>query len=219
MSNPDVLINFVLDRSGSMIGVKQSTIDGFNSFIADQREEEGEARLSLTFFSSQMESRYVATPLSEVAPLGSSENPYTPGGATALLDAVGATIKGTEAWLNKNPEFDGRVVCVILTDGQENSSRAWHIKQPAVAGDEKDLGGLISWKQNEGWEFMFLGAGGSDWLEKSFGSIVDKSRIFSYEHSGIGHTTTYNAMSTSLRSARSTGSEFLMPAKVDSATS
>lgn len=207
--NQDVLICFVLDKSGSMAGVADATIEGANSFLHDQREQPGQALLSLTLFDTRFEVRYVAKPLAEVPPFDKmGANAYQPGGMTALFDAVGTTIKGTEAWLTKHPEFGGKVVVVTLTDGFENSSHEWHINNPMIPGDARDLNGLIQWKQAEQWQFVFLGAGGSQWLEKTFGAVCDSASFAGYDNTPRATVATYAGVSHSLTATRSTGKRF-----------
>lgn len=203
--NQDVLINFILDKSGSMASVTDATIEGANSFLKDQAEQPGQAYLSLTLFDTAFDVRHVAKPLAEVKPLDHSS--YRPGGMTALFDAVGTTIKGTEAWLTNHPEFTGQIVVVTLTDGQENSSREWHINNPMIDGDDRDLNGLIQWKQAEGWQFVFLGAGGSSWLEKTF-TTVDAASFAAYDNNPVSTRDVYAAASSSLSVSRSTGKRF-----------
>ena len=48
-----VHVSIWLDRSGSMGSIADDTVGGFNSFLAKQRAEEGEARASLVQFDSQ----------------------------------------------------------------------------------------------------------------------------------------------------------------------
>lgn len=203
-----VLINFVLDESGSMQPLRQSSIEGFNHFLKEQQAVPGEARMSLTVFDTSLDVRYVARPLGDLAPLGLVD--YVPGGGTALLDAVGTSIKGAEEWV-KNHRFTGKVIVAVLTDGEENSSHEWHIHQPMMVGDDRDLLGLIQWKQNEGWEFMFLGAGGSEWLEKTFAATVGADHVMAYAHDPLAHTNTYAGVSSSLTETRTTGASFVVP--------
>jgi hypothetical protein len=217
-----VLVNFVMDKSGSMHHLVRSSIDGFNQFLWDQQRQGGECRLSLTMFDTSFDVRHVAKDINTISPLTPMD--YQPGGGTALLDAVGTTVKGAEQWLlnnNWNPQpimtmgreqkayfparLDWKVIVVILTDGEENSSREWHLNQPMVKGDDRDLGGLIQWKQNEGWEFMFLGTGGSGWLERTFGAYVPHDHFVGYAATNDAHTHTYAGLSASVSSTRSTG--------------
>ena len=44
---------FILDRSGSMAGLEDDTIGGFNGMIARQKDEEGEALVSTVLFSGE----------------------------------------------------------------------------------------------------------------------------------------------------------------------
>jgi len=184
-----------------MNSVRQATIDGFNSFIEEQKAVEGEARLSLTLFSTAVDARYIAVPLENIPPLGSETNDYVPNGNTALLDAVGKSIMATELWLDQNNDFSGKVVCVILTDGMDNASHVW------TKGS--DLNDIIASKQNDGWEFMFLGSGGSEWLERTFGGVVDSKRFMGYAHAGGQTLSAYSSVSTGLTATRSTGATFL----------
>ena len=98
----------------------------------------------------------MAVPLPEVKKLDGKS--YQPGGNTALNDAIGITVRKVEA---DQPKVD-KVVTVIMTDGEENSSREW--THAAVRG-------LIEEKEKEGsWTFVFLGAGLDAWHQgRSYG--------------------------------------------------
>ncbi|MDG6224916.1 MAG: hypothetical protein QCI82_05315 [Candidatus Thermoplasmatota archaeon] len=74
----------------------------------------------------------------------------SPGGTTALLDAVGRTINDVEARMAKAEDRPDKVMICILTDGMENASREFskdRIKE-MIEGKRKD----------QGWEFAFLAA-------------------------------------------------------------
>lgn len=215
MTQP-VFVNVVLDKSGSMHHLQRSTIEGFNSFLHQQKQEPGDCKMSLTQFDTSFQVDYVARDIGMVPMLDTMS--YRPGGGTALLDAVGTTIKGAEQWIANNntlmpwyppdqhPRNRGwKVLVVVFTDGEENSSRQWHINQPLVAGDAQDVGGLIQWKQNEGWEFMFLGTGGSGWLERTFGAYVAHDHFLGYAATNDAHTHTYAGLSASVSSTRQSG--------------
>ena len=75
-----------------------------------------------------------------------------PRGGTALLDAVGRLITEVGEQLSALPEHErpGQVICLIMTDGMENSSRTW--TWDAV----KRL--ITQQREVYGWEFIFLGA-------------------------------------------------------------
>ena len=129
-------IVFLLDRSGSMETCRDDVIGGFNAFVADQKALGG--NLTLIQFDDKYEVVYSETPLDEVGPL--TRETFVPRGSTALLDAIGKTIKEGKS---QAPLF------IIFTDGLENTSLTYtkaHVKD------------LIEQKTKEGWTFMYLGA-------------------------------------------------------------
>lgn len=194
-----VHIALCLDASGSMGSVRDATIDGVNALMADQRAQAGDAWLSLTLFDTTMDPRYVAWGLADVPEFGTPENRYSPGGGTALFDAVGVTITGTDAWLANNPWFtnrDGRILLVVLTDGEENSSHEF---------DQSRINELLKARQDDGWDVMFLGSGGSEWLERTFAASLTPDKIGRLAHTPAGTQATYAAMSADIAAVRRTG--------------
>ena len=144
----DIVI--VLDRSGSMATVVDDTIGGFNTFLQGQKAAEGRARLTLTQFDTEYEIVCERKEIVEVSPLNGST--YIPRGGTALLDAIGRTISSVRGQLSSEHagERPWKVVFVIITDGHENSSREF---------DRSQIFEMIRRQQeNDGWEFLFLGA-------------------------------------------------------------
>lgn len=141
---------FVLDESGSMDTLAEDTIGGFNSMIAQQREEGADALVSTVLFSTDMKIIHDRVPLGDVPKLTRRE--YRPGGCTALLDAVGGTIQHisrVHRHAREDDRPDGTLV-VITTDGLENASSRYSYE---------DVRRLISErKERQGWEFLFLGA-------------------------------------------------------------
>lgn len=78
---------FILDRSGSMGGLEQDTIGGFNAMLIRQKEQEGEANVTTILFDHEVQLLHDRFPLKAVAPL--TEKDYYVRGCTALLDAIG----------------------------------------------------------------------------------------------------------------------------------
>lgn len=143
-------IAFILDRSGSMQEHTEAAIAGFNEFLRDQQQVEGQARLTLVLFDDRVEIPIDNIPVSEVVALDTET--YTTRGSTALLDAIGQTIDAFKTRIKALPEQDrpDQVIFAIFTDGEENSSRrfTW-----------QDIAGKIRRRQEkQGWEFLFLGA-------------------------------------------------------------
>ena len=110
-------IVFILDRSGSMSGMEQDTIGGFNSMIQKQREEEGEALVSTVLFNNQSCVIHDRVKVQDVAPM--TRNEYFVGGSTALLDAIGGAIHhiGNVHKYAREEDVPEHTLFVITTDG------------------------------------------------------------------------------------------------------
>ena len=142
-------IAIILDRSGSMQAIAGDAMGGFNAFLEAQRREEGEARLSLVLFDDQYEVPVKSQPLAGVPALTAAT--YQPRGSTALLDAIGRTIKKmTTSFAARAVEArPAKVIVAILTDGEENASSKY---------TQAHVSDLIAEKRAQGWEFVFLAA-------------------------------------------------------------
>jgi hypothetical protein len=153
MAMSKVLVNFIQDRSGSMASVWDETVSGFKSFVEELRDKgkkDGvEYLLSLTTFDTVVESPLKGAPIGDVD-LDILKQ-HGPRGATALYDAVGATIENTD----KDRHGADKIICVIVTDGQENSSREW---------DKDKLNRMVESHLNAGdWTFTYLGTQPETW--------------------------------------------------------
>ena len=140
-------ITVVLDRSGSMSTVEKDTIGGFNQFIKDQKNVKGSANLTLVQFDTEYEFVHRAMPIETIPALE-----FHPRGGTALLDAIGRAIHETGERLRNIPEYDrpSKVIFVILTDGEENSSKEY---------TKEKINKMITHQRDiYKWEFVFLGA-------------------------------------------------------------
>ena len=84
-------IVFILDRSGSMAGLEDDTIGGFNAMIEKQKNEEGDACVSTILFDNYVEVIHDRVDIRKVRPM--TRRDYYVRGCTALLDAVGRTIR------------------------------------------------------------------------------------------------------------------------------
>lgn len=117
--NRSILINFLLDKSGSMDSIRSATISGFNEFKNDQATEEGEAYFTLMMFDTGFHTVCSAVPVREVPDLDLES--YRPDGMTALYDAIGHTMRITDDFVAAH--HPDQVIFVIMTDGLENASR------------------------------------------------------------------------------------------------
>lgn len=139
----------ILDRSGSMGGLENDTIGGFNAFVDRQRDEVGRARLTLALFDDQYEVPWQNVDIQNVPKLDAKL--YSVRGSTALHDAVGKSVNTARGWINAQHvnERPSHVVVLVITDGEENASREYSGAQVKK---------LVADTQAEGWEYVFLGA-------------------------------------------------------------
>jgi len=145
-----VLVNFVQDRSGSMEEQWEETLNGFKVFVENlQRDEAVDYKFSLTTFDTLVETPVVAAAIAKVD--RDQLRLHGPRGGTALYDAVGMTIEATD----KNRAGADKIICVIVTDGFENSSREWTKELLNKAIDEKIKAG--------DWTFTYLGTQPETW--------------------------------------------------------
>ena len=122
-------IVFILDRSGSMAGLENDTIGGFNAMIEKQKTEEGEAYISTVLFDNYSEVIHDRVALNAVPKL--TEKEYYVRGCTALLDAVGGTIHhiGNVHKYAREEDRPEKTLFVITTDGMENASHRYSYEQ------------------------------------------------------------------------------------------
>lgn len=183
----------IIDESGSMASLKNDIIGGFNNFVDQQKKIAGEARLSLVTFSDHVRTVLEGTPLQNVNLLNDSS--YNPGGMTALLDAVGTTVDKVGQRLALLPENarPGKVVVLIMTDGQENSSREF--KREQIAEKVKHQQSKYSW------EFVFLGANQDSFAEASTLGIL-RSHTYNYASTAKGLGEAYSTLNMVTARAR-----------------
>lgn len=141
---------FILDRSGSMAGLEQDTIGGFNAMIEKQRKEPGEAVISTVLFDNETEVIHDRISLDKVPAL--TEKEYYVRGCTALLDAVGGAIHhiGNVHKYAREEDRPEKALFVITTDGMENASRRYTYDKVKAMIERQ--------REKYGWEFLFLGA-------------------------------------------------------------
>jgi uncharacterized protein YegL len=155
----------IVDMSGSMQSLADDVRGGFNEYVQTlAADSEMTYRLTVTLFDTEFIPLAVDAALSEVPEL--TRDNYYPRGMTALNDAIGKTLAEFDAKHGKVEQHE-RVLVVIQTDGQENSSQEFTAVQVKARIAEKD--------RSDRWGFIFLGAGPSAW---SSGNAY-----------GLGHST------------------------------
>jgi uncharacterized protein YegL len=187
---------FILDKSGSMCGLESDTIGGFNSMLQKQKALDGECRITTVLFDNHYELLHDRLDLRAVSPI--TEKEYYVGGSTALLDAIGRTIRKLVNVQRSTAEDyrAGKVLFIIITDGMENASREFSSQQvKAMIEQEKRL---------YGWEFIFLGAN-IDAVETAGRFGIDADRAVDYVADSEGTALNFTVMSQTVASFRKTG--------------
>ena len=190
---------FIIDRSGSMGGLEKDTIGGFNSMLKEQQAVEGEAVVTTVLFDNRYELLHDRIDIRAVSPL--TEKNYTVGGNTALLDALGKTIRkirDVQEHTAENYRAE-KVLFIIITDGEENASREYSAERIKARIEYQ--------KQKYGWEFVFFGANMDAVLEaEKLGISAEYAQ--NYRADASGTSTAYSAISaisTAYRGAPSLG--------------
>lgn len=187
---------FILDKSGSMSGLENDTIGGFNSMLEQQKKVGGQCIITTVLFDNRYELLHDRMDLRAIRPITRRE--YSVGGSTALLDAMGKTIHKI-ATAQKNTAEDYRaekVMFVIITDGEENASRYYSSAQV------KDM--IRHQKERYGWEFIFLGAN-IDAVETAGRFGINADRAVDYVADSKGTQLNYRMMSESVAAFRQCG--------------
>ena len=66
----------IVDRSGSMQSILDDAIGGFNTFLAAQQRQPGEAKLSLILFDHEYQIVHQAVDIQQVEPLNLLDLPH-----------------------------------------------------------------------------------------------------------------------------------------------
>lgn len=141
-------VSLLLDRSGSMEGSEQKTVEAINGFIGQMQADKlgKDAHFTMITFDSQGFDPVRRGLMGEVKPLQPSE--FVPRAATPLFDAVGDTIGKLEG--------EGKHIFVVLTDGLENCSKKF---------SQEQIRTLIETKRKAGWVVIYLGANIDAWKQ------------------------------------------------------
>ena len=184
---------FILDRSGSMAGLEQDTIGGFNAMLAKQRKEPGEAVVSTVLFDSNSTVIHDRVPITQVPDL--TEEEYFVRGCTALLDAVGGAIHhiGNIHKYARKEDVPDKTLFIITTDGMENASKHYTYDKVRHMIERQ--------KERYGWEFIFLGANIDAAAEAGkFG--IDASMAADYHCDKAGTALNYEVISEAISNVR-----------------
>lgn len=169
--NTEIIV--ITDRSGSMAAIAPDVIGGYNTFLREQKEQPGEARITYTQFDTEYQVVSAAVPVRQAPDLTPAT--FVPRGSTALYDAIGRTLNeqgqriATEKWAQL-------VVVCIITDGQENASREY---------TRDKVKSMTAHAEANGWKFIFLAANQDAFAAaQAFGSAGNFSGNFQANAAG-----------------------------------
>jgi uncharacterized protein YegL len=181
MKNNTTLYHFVIDRSGSMSGMEQEVVSGFNSQVETIKKLQAELPeqrflMSLTIFDNEVENLILPTPINDIKEINTQQ--FEPRGMTALLDAIGKSIHLIESEFGKAIQNDEMsVVTIIITDGEENCSQFFSYEAIAKQIKEREETGK--------WTFSFIGCD-FDALEISERLNIRRENVRNFEKRNYG---------------------------------
>lgn len=159
----------VLDRSGSMASIRKDAVGGYNEYV---RGLPAESTISLTIFDTGGIDliRDAVSPGAGII----ADGEFIPRGGTPLYDAIGRVVGEMDV---RSKDY-GKVALVILTDGEENSSREF---------TRDKIAALIKAKQDAGWLVIYLGANQDAWaVGSAMGTTM--ANTMAYVPQNIGAT-------------------------------
>ena len=184
----DAIIGVTLDRSGSMRNMWEEAVAGFNTFKNDQAREDGTATFIVNYFDDNHGQLYYGYDAAEIPDLSADHEIVFPRGMTALVDSASKTIKDVERWLASNPDFDGQIYVVVITDGRENASET----------KRSVLRELVSQKEAAGWTFVYLAANvNTEETARDYGFNIQNSMTYDGDSVAAAYTTMSTAVARS----------------------
>ena len=152
MEKTKVFNVIVLDKSGSMVSIRQAAIDGVNETISGIKVSQTEFEqtqqhyiLLNAFCSHGIDTIYNNVSINEAKTMTTED--YEPSCCTPLYDAMGFTLTKLEERIKEIA--DCMVSVTVITDGYENASSQF---------SGQDIKKLIDCLKEKGWTFTYMGA-------------------------------------------------------------
>lgn len=189
----------VLDRSGSMASVAKDAIGGFNTFLAEQKKLKDKATFSGLLFDDQFEPMNggKVVDVKDVPEL--TDKTFVPRGTTALFDAIGKSVNSYKAEVNsKKVKLADKVLVIVVTDGYENASREFSMK---------DVADLVKYQKSQNWQFMFL-CSTEDAITVGTSLGISKGNNFKFANTAQGNAQVYGKVSRATSSYRGMSASF-----------
>ena len=183
---------FIIDESGSMYGLEKDTVGGFNSTVDKQKKLEGECLVSTVMFNTRSRVIHDRVDIKNIEKMTDSD--YRPSGSTALIDALGDSIRHIKMVHRYIREEDvpSKTMFVITTDGMENASYKYSLSEVKK---------MIEERKENGWEFVFLAAN-IDAAETARNYGIDQESCVDYVNDAKGNEIKYACMCEAITSVR-----------------
>ena len=183
---------FIIDESGSMYGLEKDTVGGFNSTVDKQKKLNGECLVSTVMFNTRSRVIHDRVNIKSIEKM--TDNDYRPSGSTALIDALGDSIRHIKMVHRYIREEDvpSKTMFVITTDGMENASCKYSLSEVKK---------MIEERKENGWEFVFLAAN-IDAAETARSYGIDADSCVDYVNDAKGNQLKYACMCEAITSVR-----------------
>lgn len=187
-------VTFIVDKSGSMASIREPMIRAFNDQLASIRKEKvGEVRVSFVQFNDQINEIFMDIPIENISGKLDYDG-YQTEGMTALCDAVGKTLLTLQ---KVDTTEDTAHLVIIISDGQENSSRRFTRSQ--IKDQIKEL------EDTEHWTFQYIGCE-ADALNEAKEALKLNTYTFHKTSAGVANlSASLDTANTSYFAARSRG--------------
>ncbi|WP_072008497.1 vWA domain-containing protein [Hymenobacter sp. IS2118] len=143
----------ILDESGSMDIVRQTTVNGFNELVqtvqglAREFPEKKQVVSLTTFNGLGIKEKLFMQEASALQQLTLAD--YQPSSMTPLHDAIGQSVSKLRNVLATTGAANFQVLVTVLTDGEENASREY---------SRSTIRQLIEGLKEQDWTFTYIGA-------------------------------------------------------------
>ena len=195
MRKDKVQILFLLDSSTSMSGMADEVRDRTAQFLHDKQQLSAQDQIEISFslitFDSLPKQIYWRQNVNHIM---FNKDKYNPSGMTVLYDAIGIYVNklGKQLAEQNEQQRPGKVIVVILTDGQENASQKYR--------DRNIIKQIIDTQQNKySWQFIFLST--------DINSFDDAKNYFNinntvmFDQNKQSYNTTYVNLNKNIRSS------------------
>ena len=186
---------FVIDKSGSMWSSESDVVGGFNKTIEEQKAiEDGKVTVSMFTFDSTVHELYIGKDINDLPKFE-----YHADGMTALNDGCGTAIDSVGKWLHDKDvageEMPGTTMVVVMTDGMENNSKEYTLKQVQDKIKEQT--------EKYSWQFIYMGTDIT--TTKAADDLGFKFKTFGSRAKFAKNYDIINCATTAYRSAVNTG--------------